>query len=645
MRKILALITVFLALTFISVLGHIAFYFANYSLITGEGNASLLQMLWHGLRLDFSVSGYASLIPGIILIISIWWKKKALVSIWRTYFVIVSFAFALAILANIALYGFWGFPLDSTPLFYLLTSPADATASVSTMYLALAFFILICLTFLLYKFIDTVVHTRRVLLGKKRRYYSHSYQRTPVKTKVTASIVLALFTAMLIIPIRGGVTVATNNVGSVYFSNNYRLNHAAVNPVFSFLYSVMHDEDFSSKYRYMDDKEAASLFNEMVYTKMRTTSAADSSMQTVSLSPAFMKAMEKGRNNGKEGVNVVIVILESFSSYIMNEAGNVKGVTSNLEALANEGVYFTNFYANSFRTDRGLMSILSGYPAQPTASLMKYPHKTNNLYSISRSLGYNGFNTHYIYGGDANFTNMRSYLRATGFDNIIAEEDFDSNIERGKWGVNDESLFARAIAEMPKGNTSGNNLYVVQTSSSHEPYEVPVKKFEDKALNAFYYTDMCLGNYIAELKKNNKWSNTLMLVVPDHLGCYPAKQENFKLWRYQIPLILAGGAITQPERVKTIGSQQDIPATLLALLGMEHSEFTFSKDLLDAKAPHFAFFTVPDAVGLVTEEEQVIYDNESKKAVLQQGANSDKAIKRAQAYLQKLYDDIAKLSE
>ena len=161
-------------------------------------------------------------------------------------------------------------------------------------------------------------------------------------------------------------------------------------------------------YRFMDDAEASRLFDEMKHTAMRPDSIG-----------AY-------RINNVSGTRVVVVILESFSSYIMTEEGHVKGVTPTLDRLSKEGVYFNHFYANSFRTDRGLVSILSGYPAQPNMSLMKYPRKTNNLYSIARSLRNNGFHTQYVYGGDANFTNMRSYLMATGFQNIISEDDFPS---------------------------------------------------------------------------------------------------------------------------------------------------------------------------------------------------------------------------
>ena len=238
---------------------------------------------------------------------------------------------------------------------------------------------------------------------------------------------------------------------------------------------------------------------------------------------------------------------------------------------------------------------------------------------------------------------MRAYLHATGFESIVAEEDYDMSIPRSKWGVDDNYLFDRGLQEILDGEKDDRRqFFVIQTSSSHEPFEVPHKKFSDKALNAFSFADHCLGEFISELKKRNLWNETLLVVVSDHLGCYPQKIENFKLYRYQIPLVISGGAVKAPMRVETIGAQQDIPATLLALLGVKHDEYLFSKDLFDPRAPHFAFFTVPDAVGMVTEENAIIYDNEQEKVVLDKGTEKGKNLHKAQAYLQKVYDDIAK---
>lgn len=607
-------------------LGRGAFYVVYHSLIASAGETGFWAMLWHGLILDIAIAGYVTLLPTLIMIVAEWWNGKVMLWIWRVYQTIVVAALVIAFVANIALYQYWGFPLDSTPLFFLENSPGEFIACLTVWQMIFGPIAIILLIAAVYYAVDRIIRPDKVLgLNDGGK----SWRRSAVLTFVYLLLAGAQFIA-----IRGGFTVSVNNVGKVYFSDNIRLNHAAVNPVFSFVDSVTSDEDFSKQYRFMDDKTADNIFRDMVYTQQRQT---PDSM----LTPTFATALQQGKSGKGEGVRVVIIIMESFSRYIMSDGGHgIKGVTPHLEKLAAEGVYFTNFYANSFRTDRGMMSILSGFPAQPTMSLMKFPHKTNNLYSIARSLKREGFSTHYVYGGDANFTNCRSYLKATGVDDIVAEEDYARSIPRGKWGVDDGPLFQRALQEAEKDKDNQNVLRIVQTSSSHEPFEVPWHKLKDARLNAFNYADDCIGKYIEQLKKRKDWNRTLVILCPDHLGCYPENIDNFSLYRYQIPLIITGGAVSQSRKVTTIGSQVDIPATLLALLGMSHKEFTYSKDMLDPQAPHFAFFAVPDAMGIVDGKGAVIYDNTSGKTVLQQGQTKG-LLDSAKAYLQKMYDDIA----
>ena len=100
-----------------------------------------------------------------------------------------------------------------------------------------------------------------------------------------------------------------------------------------------------------------------------------------------------------------------------------------------------------------------------------------------------------------------------------------------------------------------------------------------------------------------------------------------------------GGAVKKARHIDTVGSQQDLAATLLAQLDIDHHDFLFSKNLADRTAPHFAFFTVPDAFGLVTSSGRFIYDN--KLGAVVTGDDKAHLLKSGKAYLQKLYDDIA----
>ena len=603
-------ISLFLLWTFIGVFSKLVFLAVYASIIEGISASDWWDVIWHGLVLDVAIAGYLTIIPALIFIASLWIESKTIGWIWKGYVGIVAFISSLAYVANIALYGFWGFPLDNTPLLYIKTSPSDAMASVTTGQLIGGLLAVCASTVFIYLLI-----TRLVKLPKAQQNGKPLLQ----------TIVILLLTALLIIPIRGGFGAGTNHTGAVYYSTNIRLCHAAVNPIFCFIESVTHDEDIADRYRFMDDKEATDIFSDMTCTALRGDSVGEFSL--------------RGENQSR---NVVVIMLESFSKYIMTEAGHVKGITPNLDRYSREGMYFTRFYANSFRTDRAIVSILSGLPAQPTMSVMDIPHKSTALPSIASAMGKAGYNSTFYYGGDTNYSNMKSYFMGTGFQNVVSDKDFPNELHTGKWGVADGPVYERILKDMIASDKKEKHLRVVMSESSHEPFDVPFKShIKEPELNAFYYADKCLGEFVEAMKKKTDWDNTLVLIVPDHLGAYPLNIDNYAMWRYEIPMILLGGKITA-QQVETIGCQTDIPATLLGILGVEHNEFLFSKDILDAKAPHFAFFTFPDMMGLVTDSSSVIYDNTIERVYSSKGPDGNGLVKKAQAYLQKLYDDIDK---
>ena len=591
----------------------------------------LPAVIWHGLPLDLSMAGYLSVIPGFLSIAVVWLKRDLVKPIMNIYFIIASLFITCSFLLNASLYPYWKYPLDSTPLFYFFTSPADAIASVSIWQVILSIVILIVLTI-------GVWFTLRMRGEKRQQYSRYAYgyggfgsgKRNRFddfdRHRGRTSIILLLLTGLLFLPIRGGITVSTMNTGQAYYSQNAYLNHSAVNPLFSLLESITHQEDFASQYRFMKDKEADKIFATM-------TSTSDENTYPLLNDATFKKGTP----------DILIVIMESFASDIMPSMGSYKDVAVCLDSIAQQSILFTRFYANSFRTDRGMVSILSGYPAQPTTSIMRYPRKTSQLPSIARNLAkYKNYKTTYYYGGDADFCNMRSYLVSQGYQHIISDANFPIEDKLSKWGVPDHILAAKMMEDIKaQQNEKRPMLRILQTSSSHEPFEVPYHRLKDKRLNAFAYTDSVMGAIVREYRKLPRWKNTLIVFVPDHVGGYKENLNDHDRSRYQIPLILAGGAISRPMKVGIIGSQHDIAATLLGQLGVEHREFTFSKNMMRDATPKFAFFAVNDAFGIVSEENSLIYDNRAKRIVYDKGEKGFN-LKRGQAYLQKLYDDLAK---
>lgn len=582
-----------------------AYYYTLYNKVSWT---DWFSVIGHGLPLDLSLAGYLTILPGLLLIASAWTDSRILQLIRRIYFTIISILLSCIFISDLGLYGYWGFRLDTTPLFYFFSSPKDALASVSLWVVAggiLAMAVYAALLYFVFSWI--LVNEKRPLKIPYRR--------------LSVSGVLLLATGLLFIPIRGGFSVSTMNLGRVFFSADQRLNHAAINPAFSLLDSFSRQADFDKQYRFMPAEEADILFSEL--TDKPVTDSIPRLFNT-------------------ERPNIIMIILESFSSHLMETLGGEPGIAVNMDEFAKEGILFTHFYANSFRTDRGLVSIISGYPAQPTTSIMKYTRKTQSLPSIPASLKKAGYDLQYYYGGDADFTNMRSYLVSTGIEKIVSQNDFPVSERLSKWGVHDHILFHRILTDLKTEPQQEPFFKILQTSSSHEPFEVPYSKLSNAKLNAFAYTDSCAGDFVRQLKETPLWKNSVVLFVPDHLGVYPESIDHLSPERYTIPLILTGGAVKEPQRITAYGSQIDIAATLLAQLGLPHDDFTFSKNILNSSSPHFAFFTFPNIFGMVTADNEVVFNCESNTVAMDEGTHQGENLNKGKAYLQKLYDDLAK---
>ena len=187
-------------------------------------------------------------------------------------------------------------------------------------------------------------------------------------------------------------------------------------------------------------------------------------------------------------------------------------------------------------------------------------------------------------------------------------------------------------------------MKVFLTLSSHEPFDVPFDRIkEDKYLNSVAYTDSCLGAFIDRIKATPMWDNLLIIGLPDH--CFsncPRGIMVHESLRYHSPMFWTGGAVAEPKIVDTYGSHIDLGATLLAQLGIDHTAFSFSKDLADPKTPHFAYYSWSDGFGFLNDSVQYIQDNANDGHPLS-GSNDPYGVaqQRGKAYLQQLYDDLS----
>src|SRR5664280_1553994 len=506
-------------------------------------------------------------------------------------------------------YSYWGFRMDFTPILYLKT-PKEALASVSLFKIIGTLFSVLAMSFIFIFFYNRFID--RFFKGFERvRYW------------LPGILFFIILWASLLLPIRGGFGVAPINAGAVYFSKNMFLNHTAINAVWNVGYSGFGQRPVKNPYEFGDLSAAKSLVDTLVEDKGKT---------------------ERVLNTLKP--NIIIIVLESFSGYLIGPLGGDSLVTPNINRYAREGILFSNFYASGTRTDKAMPAILDGYPAQPAQSIIKEPKKTQTLPSLVKILIENGYHSSFWYGGEINFANFNSFVIGSGFHDIITKRNFDPVNYNSKWGVHDHILFQTIKDSMKIAREPF--LKVILTLSSHEPFDVPMapvftgSDIGNKYRNSVYYTDKTIGSFLDWAKQTDWWKNTLIILVADHAARIYDDMPNYKQNVFRIPMLWVGGALTKHGmRISKIGSQVDIPVTLLDQLGLK-GDFPFSKDLLSEKSKSFAFYTYNEGFGFITDSSAVGFDLKSRTSMMSEGKDPISAEKKGKAFLQVLFNDYLK---
>ena len=606
LHRLTFLLKTFLWTMLLFIMGKVGFMLYN-----STNHAFSLSDMWdvvvHGITLDASTALYILSVPLLVCMVSVWWSGKVLTSMLRVYFAVIAIALVLAVLADASLYPFWGFKLNAGCLQYLST-PTEAMASVSTGYLLVRLLLLLVLTVIAY-------------LGYIRpRWHFQSGRR-----RIAETVFYVLMLPLMVIGIRGGLGESTTNIGQVYFSQEQFLNHAAVNPVFSFMASFERSANEIVDYDYFPQTECDSLIATL-YPKPSSVSAFPSKMDGFSV--------HKGDTLlTTQRPDILVILMESAGEIFASSMPY-------LQQLKHEGVTFNRCYANSWRTDRGTVCTYSGYPAFPTSSVMKMPSKTRDLPNIASKLKAQGYQTHYVYGGDINFTNMRSYLIAGGFEHLVWEKDYTSDERKtAKWGVRDDITF-QTVYNLLTAPHDKPQFIGYSTLSSHEPWDVPIHVKADEKENAFYYLDQCIAQFMERLRKTPQWKNTLIVLLPDH-SISPNRKMPADVLPNHIPFVWTGGAVNGHHAYDMICNQTDLVATLLAQMGLPHDEFRWSRDVLspDYEYP-FEWYTYDNGYSIADSTGFWTYDFDARHVVANQTTDAARLERLGKAILQATTKDL-----
>lgn len=582
----------FVILLLIFLTQKVVFMLYNMGMSDGAPFLSCMASLWHGIRLDIATVCYLIIFPTLVLLISFFFKKFPLRKVLMPYYILIAVVLSIIFVADTVLYGFWGAKLDANDLIYA-AKPKDMLASLPLWATILAFIIVAAIATGYYFLLRWV--TPRQL---------------PTQSPWWATLIFPLV-ALIFIGMRGGLSESTANPSYAYFSQHPFCNHAAINSTFNIFHSLFKVQDLSKEFDTMPDEQVERLLGNSFSPD---TTLTDNLLRT-------------------ERPNILLIIWEGAG---MGMVGS-DTVAPNLHKFKRESIWFSNCYANSYRTDRGLISVLSGWLGLPTTTLMKRPDLCRNLPSIASSLKEVGYSTSITYGGDIDFTNMRLYFSETGFSSVRGGDAFPSSQRTGAWGVPDHFLLTPDIipSERPF-------LATALTLSSHEPWEVPMHRLDDYRRNAFAYTDSCIGALINQLKTAPLWDSLLVIIVPDHGIPFEEGMSTSDAAVAHIPMLWLGGALRSPRTIDLLMSQSDLVATLLAQMHLPVDKFPFSRNILGCQyptRPHFAMHSDKNCLNLILPQKHFFYDCVSD--AIQPSENEQYLF--VKALLQRLYKTTATL--
>lgn len=617
MKRTLYILSLTTLLLVATILGKVEFLAYNRGIMFFT-MSELMQVLWHGLPLDISTVAMAVLPVWFITLLTVKWPSMPLRWIVGPYIGIVTFLMGCVTGATIIMYENWKFLLDAS-IFSYMSSPGNATASASVYYIVTRIG-LILLSSILLSFLSVAI-TPKSIVPRKSRYGGGGRRQQHAPQRHTTAYLL---TGLLLFFMLWGVNGRRADERSAFHSEKIMLNHAAINPVGHMVRSLWtYSKDFNEQFRLMPEEECDSIFTNIFPTD--TEDITDTLLRT-------------------RRPDILTIQLESMGAPFIESLGGAKNVAPELCQWMTRGVNFTNAWATSFRTDRGTVSALSGYVSYPTTSLMMTDSCLPLLPSLAKTLKGYGYTADYMYSGNSNHMNKRKYMEAVGFRMWDIEDINVSEEERDVWGANDSIAMNRMLGLIQRTKQENGAekpfFWACQTISSHEPWEVPYHRLDNKVHNAFAYTDHCVGQFLDSLSRTSVWDNLLVVVYADHGHTYGLTFDNPEF--FHMPLFFIGGAVSKVRTYDTIIAQNDIVATILSQIGIPHNEeFPWSRNVFSRNYTYpFAYCNYPAGALFVDGSGKTMMDVQSGYIMADEPEPSGERLKHLQVMLQKTYDTI-----
>ena len=552
--NLLLLVKRFLLLLLLYSALRILFLLFNTDYFSGLGWADLILSFVHGIRFDISTIVILN-VPVIVLhfLPFPFFYSKVYQKLIKAVFLVINIP---CILLNCIDFEYFGFTFRRTTydILGILPRGGDLLNTLPVMVKDFWYILIIwlALSFLLFKFYTRI---------SKNHFAKYKLQKGFIIQRIALHV---FFLGLTVTGFRGGIQFKPLNIISAGQFNSAKAAPLVLNTPFTII-KTYGDKELP-ELKYFSQAEAARIFTPLHH-------------------------YENG--NPQRRLNVVIIILESFSKEYTGANKNGKSYTPFLDSLSTRSLFFTHAYANGKRSIDAIPAIIASIPSLSQDAFISSPYSTNAFDNLASLLKKKNYSTAFFHGGNNGTMGFDHFAHNAGFEKYFGRNEYHNDADfDGTWGIYDEEFLHFAAGEMDKMRQPF--FACVFTLSSHHPYSIPSKykgKFDKGTLpihESIGYTDYSLKKFFETIQAYPWFDSTLFVITSDHtaLSSYPF----FHTWAgmYAIPVLYYCPA-TLPAATTSVTTQQcDIVPSVLHYLNFNEPFMAYGNSVFDSAASHFS---------------------------------------------------------
>ena len=238
--------------------------------------------------------------------------------------------------------------------------------------------------------------------------------------------------------------------------------------------------------------------------------------------------------------NVLFIHAESVQSLYLNSEINGQEITPNLNKLASEGLYFSNYYSQeSVGTSSDTEFVVTNSILPVGTGTVFINYDDNNYQSMVKAFKQKGYYTFSMHGNICNYWNRNKMYQSIGYDHFYCYDAYDLTDQIGL-GLSDKSFFSQSADMINDISNNYDHFYgTLIMLTNHTPFYNDGKVSFDvdymegtkmgDYIKLFHYSDEAIGEFIAKLDSLGVLDDTVIVIYGDHDAKFSIKDYEYYL--------------------------------------------------------------------------------------------------------------------